>query len=282
MHMIRPQAMAADKRTGRLGTTLAPGVALVGLLLCAPARGADGEPAQPCGEQIVPDRPGATNGYATVRSGCFQVEASTQLSPGSSETAQSFPTALRLGVAEHLELRLESSLVELAYGRADGTQVSRGDIALGVKYSLGESEGGVMPSLGFMLMGVLPGSADSVSRLSPRADVLADWALPAGLSLSVNAGVLYADAFSADRAVSIPLAAVLGFTVPGTEERLGLFVDGAAEYATSGSEWSSAVGGGLVFLATPFLQLDLSASADLGGGEGSWWMAAGLSWVTPL
>jgi hypothetical protein len=261
---------------------LFPAVALAGLLVCGPALGEAGEPEPKCGEKIVPDRPGATNGYAAVRSGCLQVETSTQLSPGSSETGQSFPTTLRLGVAGHLEIRLESSLVELAYGQGGGTQVSRGDVALGVKYSLREPEGGVLPALGFMLVGALPGSAQSVSALSPRADLLADWELPAGLALSVNAGVQYAEAFSAERAVHIPLAGVLGFTVPGTQERLGLFVDGAAEYVTAGSDWRRAVGGGLVFLATPFLQIDLSASTDPGGGENPWWMALGISWVAPL
>jgi hypothetical protein len=255
---------------------------LAGLLVCGPALGAEGEPELKCGEKLVPDRPGATNGYAAVRPGCFQVETRTELRPSSSETGQSFPTALRLGVAEHLEVRLESSLVELTYRKGEGPQVSRGDVALGVKYSLRESEGGVLPSLGFMLVGALPGSAEGLSAVSPRGDLLADWELPAGLSLSVNAGVQYANAFSAERTVNIPLAGVLGFTIPGTEERFGLFVDGAAEYAASGGEWRRAVGGGLVFLATPFLQIDLSASTDLGGGDNPWWVALGLGWVTPL
>jgi hypothetical protein len=219
------------------------GVVVAVLLAGGSALGADSGSEPPCGETIVPDRPGATNGYAAVKPGCFQVESSTEVSPGSGSTHQAFPTALRLGVAEHLEVRLESTLLDLTYAPGERAQASRGDVGLGVKYTLAKPDGGARPGLGFTLVGALPGAEAELSQVSPRLDLLADWQLPAGWGLSVNAGVEYAAVSSSARSVSIPLAAALGFTVPGTEERLGLFIDSAVAYAPSEGTWSQAVGG---------------------------------------
>jgi hypothetical protein len=259
------------------------GVAVAVLLAGSPTLAEDRGAEPRCGEAIVPDRPGATNGYAAVKPGCFQLETSTEISSGADASLQSFPTALRLGVAEHLEVRLESPVLDLAYAPGGASaQASRSDVALGVKYTLAEPDGGARPGLGFTLVGVLPGAAQTVSQVSPRLDVLADWQLPAGWGLSVNAGVEYASAFTSARSVNIPLAAVLGFTVPGTEERLGLFIDSAAAYAPSEGAWSQSVGGGLAFRVAPTIQLDLSGSANVTGGESPWWTALGVSWMAPL
>jgi hypothetical protein len=252
------------------------------LLAGGPALAEESGVAPQCGEVIVPDRPGATNGYAAVKPGCFQLETSTEVSPGSGVTRQAFPTALRLGVAERLEVRLESPLMDLTYAPGTPGASSRADVSLGVKYTLAEPDGGARPGLGFTLVGVLPGADAGLSQVSPRLDVLADWQLPAGWGLSVNAGVEYVGAFTSARGVSIPLAAVLGFTVPGTEEKLGLFVDSAAMYAPAEGSWDQSVGGGLALRVAPNVQLDLSGSMDLAGGDHPWWVALGASWMAPV
>jgi hypothetical protein len=121
-----------------------------------------------------------------------------------------------------------------------------------------------------------------VTEVYPRLDLLADWELPAGLQLGVNVGVEYLAAFTVARDVNLPLAAVLQLTVPGTDERLGVFVDSAARFAPATGRWDQSVGGGVLFLATPALQLDVSGSTDLSGGDNPWWVALGLSWAVPL
>ena len=234
-----------------------------------------------CAPSLNPDRPGATNAYLPIRPLCFQVETSAELSRDGDESTQSFPTALRLGLVDGAEIRLETNFLSL--GGADGTQ--RGDVALGTKVLLlePEEEGGALPGLGFSIFAAVPAGAE-LGDLAPRFDLLADWGLPAGWALSVNAAIEVANDDNDKRQATFPINVVLGWSVPGTDDNVGLFVDTSATLAPSGaaSTFSEAFGGGIVWFPLPTVQLDFSGSAGAVGDETGWWLAAGVSWSMSL
>lgn len=233
-----------------------------------------------CG--LAPDRPGATNGYNALEPGCFQFELSTEVARADSVTAQSFPTALRLGAVEGLEVRLETAVVGLDYSSNSDDRAQRTDIGLGLKKELVEPSGGT-PGLGFTLLGIWPGGSDDAGDIIPRFDLLADWGF-GDWAVSLNAGVLLANDNLDERQFGLPFGAVLGYSLPGTEGRWSMFVDSSAEATLGGPDdgWVQAVGGGVVYMATPTLQLDVSGSADVVGDSNGWWAAVGASFAVSL
>jgi hypothetical protein len=253
-------------------------LALVVVLLCLPVVGA-GEEAEP----ISTDRAGASTGTATVGTGAFQLE--TGVSYFHARVAGSAPdrrfqveAGLRGGVTERLELRIEGRPIVWLRGEADATDV--GDFLVSVKYRFADApEGSWVPSLGVLPFVKLPVAEEPIGsgKTDFGALLLASFALPARLSLDVNAGL---NTVGQNRPGGYRLqalaAAGLGFEIG---EPVTLFTE--VVYASRGARLDSAdnvlVDAGVVWRASRNVAVDASVLTSLLGAGPDWGIRTGVS-----
>lgn len=148
-------------------------------------------------DSISTDRPDFVDSSTTVGKGVVQLEAGfaqdRNKDAGLKERTSSTPLLLRIGVADDLELRLETD-GRMRY-RADGTDYARergwGDSAVSVKWHVRDGEGAV-PSVG--LIGQLDFATGSQAfkgnGTRPSLRVSTEWDLPADWSIGVMPGIV--------------------------------------------------------------------------------------------
>lgn len=203
---------------------------MVCLLLCgalaAPAALAQYDDA------IASDQPDFVDSSDVVGKGRVQIEAGVAVERdrdgGSRERTTTTPVLLRVGIAETLELRIETD--GHVNQRSDGASRARergwADDMLGVKWHVRDGEGGG-PSLGL----ILQAEFDSGSRafrgngVQPSLSMAADWELPGDLSLGVMPGVTRVRNDDGSHAVNGLLGIVLERS---WNERFGTFAEFAA------------------------------------------------------
>jgi Ca-activated chloride channel family protein len=201
---------------------------------------------------LVSDRPSACISSATVGRFRVQLESGADLAfdrrSGHGRKRFRFPTTLRVGLIDPLELRVASRVLSLA-PRGKGR---REDVAAGLKLALGSSDRfrlGALASLTFAT------GDPSVTRdeLIPHARLLADFALPLGLSLGLNLGLELVEADS-DLIVT---TATLSRSLALAASSIGWFVgyDGATPLDSSAGEYR--MDAGVTWLPLQALQLDL-------------------------
>lgn len=247
-------------------------LAALGPLAAAPA---------PRAEEIETDRPDVTESPGTVPPGAVQVEGGLAIGREArggraAERRFAVEAALRLGLAERLELRLQGEpFVRL---RAEGEDRGPGDLEVGIKYRAldGDEQRPAAAVLGFA---VLPLAEEPIGPERPAFGVvgIALWPLPRDLALLLNAGVaavgqsrpagyLVQGFGTAElQAVLLPrrleaFGELFGFT---REER-----DGRGRIG---------LGAGLVYRLTPRLALDAGVETTVAGAGPEWVVRAGLS-----
>ena len=146
-------------------------------------------------EPIAPDRAGAATSTATVGRGAWQLEAGLayqreRIAGSPTERRFTVEAALRAGITERLELRVDGEPLVRLRGAEDDT--SHGDFRLGAKYRfLDATEGAWGPSLAVLPFVKLPVAEEPIG--SGKTDfgslLLASFALPGQVSLDVNAGL---------------------------------------------------------------------------------------------
>lgn len=230
--------------------------------------------ASPCRAETPEfDRPGISFPTTTIPLGGVAFEQglpdiSHDSGSGSRSTQTSFDSVLRVGVAEHAELQLITSL----YNRldqhdgnirqhADGS----GDTGFGIKLALpGSSEQRSMAFLGSLM---LPSGDAEFSEGKPTVSLgtTASFALPEQQSLS-----LYANLDRTDDRNTWTLASDLSFELSDT---VGTFIEAGASFAKGDDDYVG--GGGLIWMVLPRVQLDVYAdfgltarSTDLQAGFG--------------
>jgi len=240
-------------------------VALLLLAACAAAHADDA---------ISPDRPDFTNGPDVVAMGRFQIETGSAWQRDGATRLRSTPALLRFGIGHDLELRLET----------DGAQRQRNpeargwdDLAVGLKWLMQDSDGG-RPGLGWLLEVKTPtGSGDFKGRgLRPALSFLAEWELPAGLSLGTMAG-LVTDRNDADqRYTAAVLSASLGIPLG---EKLHGFAEIAGQQLASARNGGKVVtaGTGLAWQLTDDAQIDTAVFRGLNRSTPDWAWTVGLS-----
>lgn len=135
---------------------------------------------------ISVDRPSVGASASTVGAQVVQVETGLQMDAGQ-PTAWSLPTLLRVGLGNHVEARLDSSVFSMAEG-----QLAMGGLAPAVKATVYQNDA--------LTLGVLTGASLPIqdAPLSPYATLLADtnllsvnvgWAGPAMLRYAVSTGM---------------------------------------------------------------------------------------------
>jgi len=222
-------------------------------------------------ETISTDRPGLGYNPTTISPGIFQVELGTPSASASEAGAAnvqtfSFPAALRLGVTDALELRLNTSVYDIAQTEIADETESEGQagfdvLEAGVKLNFAAQAGfdaAVIPSI------FIPteGGPVTVSGIA-----VAGWSLPNAFGLTTAAG---AAVTSGD--VSGTFVALLG---RGLTDRLGSYV-AAAAYPADGATPVFA-GAGLTLLLTPDLQLDAGFDRGFSEGAGDWLFGLGIA-----
>ena len=240
----------------------------------------------PEADKIVTDRPDFVESSDVVGKGRFQLETSVQLErnkeDGLRERGLSTPTLLRFGVAETLELRVETDgrLISRSEATADGShRTERGyaDTSLGLKWHA-RDEDGAMPSLG-LLAHVDLDSGSAAFRGNgkrPSLRVVAEWDLPDDFALGVMPGLVRDRGDDGRRFTAAILGVVLG---KEWSPRWRSFVEVAAPQITrarnGGNVVTLDVGG--AYLLTPLCQIDSAIMRGLNRNTTDWSWTIGLS-----
>jgi outer membrane putative beta-barrel porin/alpha-amylase len=216
-------------------------------------------------DQIVTDRPDFVESSLTVGKGRFQVETSVAGIHNRDGTLHeeilATPTLLRLGVADALELRLETDgyvrtrtedigapPVQTSYGIADS--------ALGLKWHMQDGEGG-RPSVAGLLHADVRSGSESLRGHGIRPSLRAsfEWELPSHSSLGVMPGVIYDSRDDGHRYAAGILGATLGHN---WTERLHTFVEVAGRQLARPADGGNIItyGLGAAYLIVPTVQVD--------------------------
>jgi hypothetical protein len=239
-------------------------------------------------DAINPDRPGVVETSQVVGKGRIQLETSVQWDrqrdDGSHARTLFTPTLLRFGLGESTELRLETDGRNVIHASEPGTgsrttTAGWADTDVGLKWHLQDApEGAGAPALGVLLHATLPSGSRELRGhgVRPSLRLVAEWALPHGLSLGVMPGLgLDSDDDGARYGYGI-LAASLGKEF---SERLHGFVELAAPQiahaAHGGTEASFDTG--LTYLVNKDCQVDVQLVHGLNHRTPDLSLAVGLS-----
>jgi hypothetical protein len=231
---------------------------------------------------LVTDRPDAAEASVTVGQLIFQTETSFSFAynkdAGATTNTYSFPTLLRFGIIDPLELRIEGEIFSVQTQTGTARQSDVNDLDFGLKGHLFD-QAGWRPSLGLLAHITTPiGRAPFTdSGYAPIFKVIADWDLPKDFSLGSNLGFDVPVRDSAgDKYARILYTFALGIPSPWISERLGFFLEHAGAIATqSGKDHELSINSGVTFLITPNMQIDTfvgiglnDATDDIGTGLG--------------
>lgn len=263
-------------------------IAVAALCTVFPALGlAENQPyVDPYEDALVTDRPDAAEASATVGKNRFQIESSFQFgqdqAAGTTTRNYSFPTLLRYGIIDALELRVETEVGTFQTDNS-GAAAQRGfnDVAFGLKANFTENQG-LVPSFGLLGHLNVPIGNDTFSSngVEPIFKALADWELGAGFGLGTNVGVdLPVRDAAGDKFGRFIYAAALGRAIPGTSDRLGAFIEAAGAVPLKQAKAQEhTFDTGLKFLITPNLQVDTVVQIGLNDDAADLALGSGLSW----
>ena len=237
-------------------------------------------------DAIVTDRPDFVESSDVVGKGRFQIETSIAIerdkSNGFRLRTVSTPTLLRLGIADDWELRMETDgrMRTSADQQASGQRLRESgyaDTAIGVKWHAFD-EAGARPSLGVIAHWDLdtgsapfraPGKGGSVR-------VVAEWDLPADMSLGVMPGVVSQRNEDGQRFTSGIFAVVVG---KEWNERLRTFVEYSAQQVAHARDGGSinTLDVGAAWLLSKSVQVDTAVARALNKNAPDWSWTVGLS-----
>lgn len=233
-------------------------------------------------DTVDPGRPNVSSSVSTVPAGMGQVEAGaewarTRVAASPDTRRLALQTTLRAGLTERLEARLEGEPVVRLRDPESETDV--GDVEVGIKYRfLDAREGSPLPGLGVLPFVKLPTAQEPIGSGQPDFGMrgLASVALPADLSLDVNAGLALV---GQSRPSGYLLQALLSASLTRAFfERLAVF--GEVFYESRDERRGRDVVGvdaGLIWLVTRRLALDVAVGTSLAGDLPDRVVRAGLT-----
>lgn len=227
---------------------------------------------------IAPNRPGFTNGSATLAPGDALAENGIALTrsraSGGGATTLDFPeTNLRLGVTSALEADLTLPDDFHVHGGGWGL----GDGAIGVKYKFYQSKDGntkasAAPSLSLPTHTAFSsGKVDPTLLLGVQTASGARWSLASNLVLS-NPTITTSDQ-SPRRIFTTIVSGSVSYTL---STKLTTYLDSYTVVPRQGAS-SPVVDGGIAYLVNPNLQLDAELYEGLSGASPVRTIAAGIS-----
>ena len=225
---------------------------------------------------MVTDRPDQTESATVVPRGLLQVETGYLFARDGDVDGYAVPgTLFRIGLGGRLELRIGHAGIVGGAGRHGA-----GDSELGAKINLIGRADGWRPELAILGGLSLPTgdhgfSSDAVDPLLLVA--FAHDLLPR-LSLGYNVGAAWeSSADQSDRDAFLVYSLVFGVRLT---DRLGAFLELFGDRQTTGTT-SESVDGGLTFLLTDIVQVDVSVGSGLWGPTDDVFVGAGLSFRLP-
>lgn len=226
---------------------------------------------------LITDRPDFTESTAAVPR--LQLESGyTYARAGETEEHTIGELLLRVPVARRVEFRL--GINSFALSRAPGSDASGlEDASMGVKVNLaGGSERFdlLQPSVGVIAETTLPTGDDAFgeSDFQPGATLAVAWDLSDRVGLGSNLGYTYASE-GGDRFGEFSGSIALGY---GLTERLGSYIE-AFGFMPSDEHGpnTSFVNGGLTYLLSDDVQLDMRTGIGLNAVDSSYFVGIGLS-----
>ena len=216
--------------------------------------------ADECSDRFVPDRPGATNAHTTVGAGCLHFATAvdvTRVPQPPRSTSLSFPSIVRMGIIQPLELRLSHSIVGVDIPDDGETDVGAAPLGLELKWMALEADGRT-PGVGAMVGAFAPTNSDFGDQITPALHWLFDWSFAERFGWSVNLIGSIPPFDGGRRAARVDYGTVVSFVVPVPGDWSGVFVDGAGGSLLRDGEWEQKWGGGMTFLPLDNMQLDAS------------------------
>lgn len=235
-------------------------------------------------QAIVTDRPGILFSSLTVGRGVFQTElglpqVTLTESGGTRFRTTSLAALLRYGIGDSFELRLGSPVytkTHIDFGAFDDSASGYGDLEVGAKWHLLDNHGG-QPSFALIPSVILPTGEDGFTADDPvyQLNAMSEWTLANGWGIGALAGVLngpsggdryYQETFALAAGRSLPSPA---WSAYGEVAYVATDLDGAAD--------SAFAGGGVKYLVSNDVQLDLSFDRGLTDDSPDWLLGLGLS-----
>lgn len=236
-------------------------------------------------DQVNSDIIRKTQSHRTVGKSRFQVETRFDYQVDSDRTASlhtyTFPTQLRYGLFNPLEIRVRGNMFTIQDTNASSATRGFGDLTFGTKWSIAEG-GGLLPSLGMISELGLPTGSNNVSdnTLVPSGSVIAAWHLPWELMLDTNLGIDYPRRDTAgDRFARLVYGTAVHRALPILQERMSAFVEFAgAAPIKDGKTGPHQVGTGLGLAIRDNMRLDAFARAGLTKTAANFQTGLGFSW----
>jgi hypothetical protein len=222
-------------------------------------------------DALATDRPDFVESSQVVDQGQFQLETGMSWertkAEGQTSRTRTTPSLLRMGIADALELRLETDgfateKTRLPDGGAGRNERGFSDASVGLKWRQQEADAdNGRPGVAWLLHADLDSGTKAFrgAGVRPSVRMVAEWELPNGMSLGVMPG-LAGDRDEADRRfVAGVLAATLGQT---WTPKWRSFVELAGQRLTSKAHGGSVVtfDVGAAYLVSDDLQIDVSAA----------------------
>ena len=227
---------------------------------------------------LVADRPGQTGSATVVQRGRLQVETGYLFARDGDVDGYAVPgTLVRLGLGGRLELRLGHAGIVGGAGRSGA-----GNSELGAKINLLARADGWRPELALLGGLSLPTGDHGFSSDGVDPSFLVAFAheLLPRLSLGYNVGAAWES--SADQPghdAFLVYSVVLGVRLT---DRLGTFLELFGDQQATGTIATSAsVDGGLTWLLTDIVQVDVSVGSGLWGPTDDVFVGTGLSFRLP-
>ena len=261
---MRARRYLNDRITQAARRTLLAGLGFVVALGAAAAQTPD----------LVTDRPDQTESATVMRRGVVQVETGYLFARDDGVDAFEVPgTLVRIGLGARTELRVGHAGVIGSKGRHGA-----GDSEVGAKVNLIETADGWTPELA-MLGGLsLPTGDEAFSSdgVDPSFLVAFAYELSPRLSVGYNVGAAWESSpDQPDREASLLSSLALGMSVT---DRLGAFLEVFGDRRTTGDTATGvSIDGGLTFLLTDAMQIDLFIGRGLHGPPADAFVGTGLS-----
>lgn len=230
---------------------------------------------------LVTDRPDVAESSETVGAWRVQVETAVDVEThrvaGQRYTLLQTPTKLRVGILERLELHLETAGMARAFGEGASEDLGFSDLDFGFKVYLW-SQAGLRPSTGLLMALTMPTGTDGVSEelwaLSPT--LAADWGLGHwGVGVNLGVTTILDPRDAAEDSFRFALAA--GRDLAPLSESVRFYAEVFGELGFDGHEQAISADGGVAWVITPNLQLDLSFRVGLSADARDFGSALGLS-----
>lgn len=215
-------------------------------------------------DPLVSDRPDVAEDSRTVGKLRLQIETSFEFSQDIENDVTTrfygFPTLVRFGIIDPIELRVDSSIY--IFRTQSNTRYEKGpaDFTLGLKWHFLDAGPKGIPSMAILASVLFPTGKDAFSENTyvPRFQIVADWGLPVNLSVGVSLGVDVPGRDDVgDRYAQFLYATSLGYVFHGTNGRLKMYIEVAGESPIKSNKPDIRfLGAGLMFLITPDVQVD--------------------------